>query len=364
MGAKRSFSAFLSLSMAAFFAGLSCRAAQAAGIEASPEESLGALNFPASAAETLGAASMNMSGLNLGGLNTSDIHEEGWTVGPGAAQVEEPAQAFPIAAQAAEAAHLQARPQAAGPAKAAKTVMGRLKAFIKSETSGASKSQGLEGQVAQGRTMFDLAAKGPAADASADGARAAAAEGSAASLEAAAPSEAESVPVAVPPSADSLKILAGTWRKVPGGGPDEMMRLIVKGDEVQLRWHAPEFAMGYDFRGINGPVEVDTPWKGYDLAPGGLVTGETATTFKDGKLVMRHIRTETHLISLPERVVTTKSLEVQGSHLVYTEEVALYRRLFFYFGPYSVRTSFNTTNIASPVSYKYSSTYERIVTAR
>ena len=356
MGAKRSFSAFLSLSMAAFGAGLSCRAAKAAGVESAPEEALGALNSPASAAETLGAASMNMPNLDVSNVRPNG---EDYSIPP---LVAEPRQMATPVAQTPVAAQQAQRQAAPGPMKAAKAIIGRLKAFIKSGISGASKTQGIDGQVAQGRTSFDAAARNPGDSSAVDaGAPEAAAQGP--SLQAAAPSAEEGVPVAVPPSVNSLDIFSGTWRKVSGNGPD-LIRLSVKGGQVQYRWGGSHFDYGYDFSNINGPTVVDAPWRGNFLAPGGTVTGETTTAFENGKLVTRHIRTETHLIRIPERLVTTKSLEIQGNRLVHTEEAVLYRRLFFYFGPYSVRTSFNTTNIASPVSYKSTTVYERIVTAK
>jgi len=367
MRAKKWIPAIFSLGLAALLCGLACHFARAADFEAGSVDAVGAINIPVNAAETLGAASMDMSGLNTSGLNTAGI--DGTIPGVVSQTVLKQAAAAPEVPAAIKsredqtsspAAQTEAKPE--GAIKAAETLVGRLGAFVKSETSDAAgKAQGIDGQVAQGRMMFDLAGKG--ADESVSigiGAQETAPQSAAVSLQAAAPTPTGGK--AVVPS-NPLKALEGAWRLVSGNGP-KLMELVVKGDAVQLRWPEMSYNSGYDFSNINGPAIVDKPWRGNLDAPGGLVTGETTTTFKDGKLEMRSVRTETHVVSLPEQVVTTKSLQVQGNRLIQTEEMALYRKLFFYFGPYSVRTTFNTTNLDSSNFGKSTAVYERVVTEK
>jgi len=367
MRAKKGIPTIFSLGLAALLSGLACRFARAADFEAGSVDAINGFNIPINAAETLGAASMDMSGLNTSGLNTAGI--DGTIPGvvsqtvlkQAAAAPEVPVAIKSRAAQASvSAAQTEAKPKSA--MKAAETLVGRLGAFVRSETSStAGKAQGINGQVAQGRRMFDLAGKG--ADESVSigmDAQETASQNAAVSLQAAAPIPADGKTV-VP--SNSLKALEGAWRLVSGNGP-KLIELAVKGDAVQLRWPEMSYNSGYDFSNINGPAIVDKPWRGNLDAPGGLVTGETTTTFKDGKLEMRSVRTETHVISLPEQVVTTKSLEVQGNRLIQTEEMALYRKLFFYFGPYCVRTTFNTTNLDSSNFGESTAVYERVVTEK
>ncbi|HVA67078.1 MAG TPA: hypothetical protein VNK24_09185 [Elusimicrobiota bacterium] len=367
MPVKKGIPTIFSLGLAALLSGLACRFARAADFEAGSVDAVSGLNIPVNAAETLGAASMDMSGLNTSGLNAAGINgtipgiasETGLSQGLAAPEV--PVAVKSRAAQAsAPGTQAETKPESA--MKAAESLVGRLGAFVKSETSGAAgKAQGVVGQVSHGRMMFDLAGK--SADKSVSigmDAQEAASQNSAISLQATAPISAGGKTV-VP--SNSLKALEGAWRLVSGNGP-KLMELVVKGDAVQMRWPEMGYNTGYDFSNINGPAIIDKPWRGGVLAPGGLITGETTTTFKDGKLVMRNVSTETHAIRIPEQVVTTKSLEVQGDRLIQTEEMALYRRLFFYFGPYSVRTTFNTTNLDNSNFGKSSAVYERVVTEK
>jgi hypothetical protein len=158
-------------------------------------------------------------------------------------------------------------------------------------------------------------------------------------------------------SQSGLRIFAGTWRNVSGPGSDRMKTTATQ-DGVQVRYGS-SFEYGYGFWNVNAAPVVSSPWRGNALAPGGLVTSETTTRFSGSKIEQISVRTETHWVRIPNRLVETRALEVRDGRLIETSESTLYRKLFFYFGPYTVKTRINTTNLADPARPLTTTVYER-----
>ncbi|HXT01898.1 MAG TPA: hypothetical protein VN915_14580 [Elusimicrobiota bacterium] len=174
-------------------------------------------------------------------------------------------------------------------------------------------------------------------------------------------SPAAKTPASAPAEA-SPAVFTGTWRKVSGPGFDRV-RVAASQNGVQVRYGA-SFQYGYNYSGVNAGTAHDAPWRGGVLAPGGLVTRETTTRFTGTKLEEISVRTETHWVRIPNRLVETRSLEVRDGRLIETSESTLYRKAFFYFGPYSVKTRINTTNLADPARPLTTTVYERETAAQ
>lgn len=169
---------------------------------------------------------------------------------------------------------------------------------------------------------------------------------------------------AAAPAAPPYAAFAGIWRKVSGQGSIDRIKVTASPDQVSISW-GPSFGYGTGgFSRINAGTIQDEPWRGNAAAPGGLVTRQTVTTFSSGVLSSRSERTETHWVRIPNRLVETHSLELRDGRLIETSQSVLYRKLFFYFGPYSVKTRINTTNLADPVQPKTVTVYEREPAAR
>lgn len=162
---------------------------------------------------------------------------------------------------------------------------------------------------------------------------------------------------AAAPSPSALQVLAGVWRKVSGPGFDRV-KTTASQDGVQVRYGS-SFEYGYGFSNVNAGVVADSPWRGSAIAPGGLVTRETTTRFSGSKIEQVSVRTETHWVRIPNRLVETRTLEARDGRLIETSESTLYRKVFFYFGPYTVKTRINTTNLADPARPLTTTVYER-----
>ena len=158
-----------------------------------------------------------------------------------------------------------------------------------------------------------------------------------------------------PAKSMTLGIFSGTWRKVSGNGFDQLNITNTK-DAVQV--NDGEYTL-MSFSGINGPTVIDAPWRGNSDAPGGLVTGQETVRFDNGQLESEKIRTETPRLAWPTRLVTRYSLVLRDGRLIQESEATLYRRTFFYFWPFNVKTSINTTNIDHPEQPRQTAVYER-----
>lgn len=168
------------------------------------------------------------------------------------------------------------------------------------------------------------------------------------------PSSAKASP-ADKPESTPLEILSGTWRKVSGKGVGGLEVATTKAG-VQL---SDRHGWVYQFSGINGPAVADRAWHGSGIAPGGRVTAAETTRFNDAKLEWLRVRTERPMLGIPTQLVTRYSLALRDGLLVQETETTLYRKAFFYFGPYNTRTSINTTNLVDPERPKETTVYER-----
>ena len=151
-------------------------------------------------------------------------------------------------------------------------------------------------------------------------------------------------------------ILSGTWRRVSGKGVEH---LAVTSTKAGVRLGDRQGG-GYEFSGINGPEVADRPWHGSRIAPGGRVVLVETTRFDDAKLEWRSVRTETPMLWIPTRLVTRYSLALRDGRLIQEREATLYRRAFFYFGPFNTKTSINTSNLVDPERPLERTVYERV----
>lgn len=156
------------------------------------------------------------------------------------------------------------------------------------------------------------------------------------------------LPKSRPTNAD-LKAFEGTWRKVSGEGPKEIVVSRAGPADLDI-WDSPQKNSGnHAFENINGgPSEPEK-------YIAGLVSRQyfsSEATLENGKLEGRHtddFHTGLFHGFIPTRVEHRQSLELKDGKLTYENEEKMLHRELLWAGPYgSSTTGPNTTDLVNP----------------